>query len=332
MNARSFARYVLVALGLVVLALFLWKIVPLLMLVFGGIVLATAIHAGSAPLARRLHLRPSIAVAIVVLAVLGALACAGWLFGRQISDQAEEMTTALQQATQRVEDFLDQSAIGTRIVGEVRSAANSETVKRVAQGTLTAFGGLLDVLLVLVMALYLAADPDRYRRGALHLIPPSARSPVGEALDDAASALRRWLLGQLASMTVVGIATGIGLWLVGVPMALPLGVLAGLLDFVPVIGPFASAVPAVLLGFSQSPQTALWAAAVYLVVQFCEGHFIVPLVQKWAVSLPPALGLVGVVVFGILFGVIGVLFSMPLLVVAVTLVEHLYVRPMQHTA
>ena len=131
-------------------------------------------------------------------------------------------------------------------------------------------------------------------------------------------------------MIVVGIATGIGLWMAGVPMPFALGMLSGVLDFVPVIGPLVAAVPGVLVAFAQGPQLALWAIAVYLIVQFCEGHFIVPLVQRWAVSLPPAVGLLGAVVFGLIFGLIGVLFAMPLLVVAVSLIEDLYVRRMDH--
>jgi predicted PurR-regulated permease PerM len=155
---------------------------------------------------------------------------------------------------------------------------------------------------------------------------------VDRALEDAVSKLRRWLLGQLVSMVVVGVATAIGLWMVGVPMPFALGMLSGLLDFVPVIGPLAAAVPGVLVAFPQGPDVALWAVVVYLVVQFCEGHFIVPLVQRWAVSLPPAVGLLGAVVFGLLFGLIGVLFAMPLLVVVVSLVEDLYVRRLDHAS
>jgi predicted PurR-regulated permease PerM len=328
METRSVARNVLVAIGLVTVALFLWKILPVLMLAFAGIVLAAAIHAGSAPLARRLRLPPAIGVAIVVLLAAAALTGLGWLFGTRISAQAEALSNALPQAAAAAQKFLQQSEIGRHVVAEVRSAAGDKTLAHVATGTVTVFGGLLDVLLVLVLSLYLAANPAAYRSGALHLLPPGSRERVGCAFDDAAAKLRRWLLGQLASMVVVGIATGIGLAIAGVPMPFVLGLLSGLLDFVPVIGPLAAAVPGVLVAFGQGPDVALWAIVVYVVVQFSEGHFIVPLVQRWAVSLPPAVGLLGAVVFGLLFGLIGVLFAMPLLVVAVSLVEDLYVRRM----
>jgi predicted PurR-regulated permease PerM len=227
------------------------------------------------------------------------------------------------------QEFLRQSELGRRVLAVMGSAGDGATVSRIAKGTITAFGGILDALLVIVTALYLAANPEAYVRGALRLLPPASRPRVAHALADAAAKLRRWLLGQLASMTVVGIATGIGLAIAHVPMPFALGLLSGLLDFVPVVGPLVAAVPGVLVAFTQGPDVALWAIVVYGVVQFTEGHFIVPMVQRWAVSLPPAMGLLGAVVFGILFGAIGVLFAMPLLVALVSLVQDLYVRPME---
>jgi predicted PurR-regulated permease PerM len=329
METRSVARNVLVAIGLATLALFLWKVLPVLMLAFAGVVLASAIHAGSEPLSRRLHVPDAIGVAIVVLLFAAFLSAVGWLFGTGIAAQTEELSDTLPRAFASVQSYLERTELGQHVAGEIGSIVSAQNMARVAKGTVTVFGGVLDLLLVLVLSLYLAANPESYRRGALHLLPPRSRRRVAAALADAGSKLRRWLLGQLASMVVVGIATGIGLALAGVPMPFALGVLSGILDFVPVIGPLVAAIPGVLVGFAQGPDVAMWAAVVYLVVQFCEGHFIVPLVQRWAVSLPPAVGLLGAVVFGLLFGVIGVLFAMPLLVVVVSLVQDLYVRRLE---
>jgi predicted PurR-regulated permease PerM len=332
METRSVARNVLVAIGLVTLALFLWKILPVLMLAFAGIVLATAIHAGSEPIARRLHIPDAIAVAIVVVLFAAFLAGVGWLFGTSIAEQARELSDAIPNALDKLQQYLQRTEVGSHVSGELKSLVSADNMARVAKGTVTVFGGVLDVLLVLVLSLYLAANPESYRRGALHLLPPGSRKRVDRALEDAVSKLRRWLLGQLVSMVVVGIATAIGLWMAGVPMPFALGLLSGLLDFVPVIGPLAAAVPGVLVAFAQGPDVALWAVVVYMVVQFCEGHFIVPLVQRWAVSLPPAVGLLGAEVFGLLFGLIGELYAMPLLVVVVSLVQDLYVRRLDHAA
>jgi len=126
-------------------------------------------------------------------------------------------------------------------------------------------------------------------------------------------------------MIVVGACVGLGLWAVGVPLAPALGILLGVLDFVPFVGPLLAAIPGVLIAFAQSPQLALYAIAVYATVQFVEGHLVVPIVQKRAVALPPALTLVSIVAFGIVFGPAGLFFAVPLSVVSMVLVQRLYV-------
>jgi predicted PurR-regulated permease PerM len=213
-------------------------------------------------------------------------------------------------------------------VENLQAATSSDTVSKVAKGTFTVFGAVADIALVFFLAMYLAADPATYRNGFLLLLPVAARERVGKAIDASGLALRKWLVGQLGAMLMVGLVTALGLWAIGVPMAFALGVLSGILDFVPVVGPLIAAVPGILIAFTHGPELALYAALVYIAVQFIEGHFVLPLAQKWAVSLPPALSLLGIVAFGLLFGFIGVLFAIPLLVVAITLVNKLYVERM----
>lgn len=176
------------------------------------------------------------------------------------------------------------------------------------------------------LGLFLAADPGLYRRGLLRLIPLRARPRWETALIEAGHALERWLLGQLVAMVCVGVLTGLGLWALGIPLALSLGILAGALDFVPYIGPIAAALPAFLMGLTQSPNLALYVALLYVVVQQIKGNVIVPLAQRWAVSLPPALGIISVIVFGLIFGVPGLLFATPLMVVTLVLVRKLYIE------
>src|SRR5690606_10560938 len=168
------------------------------------------------------------------------------------------------------------------------------------------------MLLIAFLALYLALEPRRYMEGALRLVPLSGRDNARNAMCAAGAALRTWLLGQGIAMLAVGVAAGIGLASAGVPLALALGIVAGIADFVPIIGPILAAVPGILIGFSVSPETALYATLVCLVVQQLEGNIVMPIAQRWAVALPPAIALVSVVAFGLLFGVLGVLFATPL--------------------
>ena len=328
----ALARQVLVAIALVALALLVWKISPVLLLLFAGIVFATAIHAGSRPLVRYLHVPPTLAVGIVFILVIALFVVGAWLFGQQVSHQASDLVDAVTQAWDKARTYLESTTWGSAAIESVQgTASEGNPLARVAKGTVTVFGAVTDLVLVLFLSMYLAAEPASYRNGFLMLVPPRHRAHVGAALDEAGIALRKWLVGQLGAMVLVAILTGTGLWIVGVPLAIPLGILSGLLDFVPVVGPFIGAAPGLLIAFAQSPHMALYAAGVYLTVQFLEGHFVLPLAQKWAVSLPPALALLSIVGFGLLFGPMGVLFAIPLTVVSIVLVQELYVRRLGET-
>jgi len=326
MTVRTFAPYVVVTLALLGLALLIAKLSPVLLLAFAGIVFATVIRSMSTPLERRLHLNSSIAVAIAALAIAALFALFAFLFGRQLMAQTAELWDAVQEAGAKLQAHVSDSPLLQAAVEQLRGAASPETMGKVAKGTLTAFGAIVDIALVIFLSIYLALDPGLYRRGLVKLFPKAARARVGGALEDAGTALHKWLMGQLFAMVVVGTLTAIGLHLVGVPLAIPLGILVGILDFVPVVGPFIAAIPGVLVAFAQSPQLALYAALVYIAMQFIEGHFVLPLAQRWALAMPPALTLLGIVASGLLFGPLGVLLAMPLIVVTVTLVNKLYVE------
>lgn len=329
-DERNFTRKVLLVAGILVLALFLWKIAPVLMLAFAGVVLATAIRAASEPLSRRLRLPDLAAVSIVCILALAVLIGGSYLFGQRIADEAAALWVAIEEAWGKFQEFVAKIPVGETAMRNLESGTDAQAIAKVAKGTVTVFGAAADVLLVLFLAAYFAADPRSYRRGLLHLFPESIRERCAQALDASGMALRKWLVGQLAAMVAVGLLTGIGLALLGVPLAIPLAILSMLLDFVPVIGPFVAAVPGVLIAFAHSPQLGLYAALVYLAVQFVEGNVIMPMAQKWAVSVPPALSLLGIVAFGLVFGLIGVLFAMPLLVVSLVLVQKLYIERLDH--
>jgi predicted PurR-regulated permease PerM len=319
-----FARYVVVALALLALALFIAKLSGVLLLVFAGIVFACVIRAAATPLSRYTKLPETWAVGTVSLVFLVAIVVGAWLFGRRMIAETDQLVTAVHAAWEKIQGRVGESSIATYLLENAQAAAGSDGMQKLAKGTFIAFGGIGDAILVLFLAVYLAADPATYRNGFLALLPRAARGPVGAALTDAGTALRRWLMGQLGAMLFVGVVTALGLALVGVPLAIPLGVLSGLLDFVPVVGPFLAAIPGVVIAFAQGPDVALRAILVYVAVQFIEGHLVIPLAQKWTVATPPALSLAAIVAAGVAFGPPGVLFALPLLVVAIVMVRRLY--------
>ena len=320
----AFARYVVVALALLALALLVARLSGVLLLVFAGVVFACVIRAASTPLSRYTKLPDTWAVGAVSLVLLVGIVVGAWLFGRRMIAETDQLVTAVQTAWEKIQGRVGESSIASYLLENAQAAAGNDGMQKLAKGTFIAFGGIGDAILVLFLAVYLAADPATYRNGFLALLPRAARGPVGEALTDAGTALRRWLMGQLGAMLFVGVVTALGLALVGVPLAIPLGVLSGLLDFVPVVGPFLAAIPGVVIAFAQGPDVALRAILVYVAVQFIEGHLVIPLAQKWTVATPPALSLAAIVAAGVAFGPPGVLFALPLTVVAIVMVRRLY--------
>lgn len=306
-----------------------WLLREVLLIAFGALVFAVAIRALARPLRRWLHLPEGLAVAVVVVLLVVLALGLSWLFGRQIADQMEGLGRRLPQALQDVRAWLAQQPGGEFVLSRMSSVGDggggnmlASAQKFLALGATT----LGHAVVMFFGGIFLAANPGLYREGFVRLFPVSYREKLRVALVDAGEVLRQWLLGQLVAMICVGTLTGIGLKLVGAPLPLVLGIIAGLLNFIPILGPVLAFGPGVLVALTESPQTTVYAALVYFVVQELEGHVITPLAQRWAAKLPPAVGLFAVLTFALLFGFFGVLFGMPLAIVVMTLVRKLYVE------
>lgn len=176
--------------------------------------------------------------------------------------------------------------------------------------TLAVLGG---IVLVIFLAIYLAIDPSVYRRGLVHLVPGQARPRTEETLTAIAVTLRKWLVTQLIAMVVIGAVTTVVLMVLKVRAAVPLGILAGLLEFVPTLGPILSSLPAIAMGFVDSPEKALAVAIAYVGIQFIENHLLIPILMREGLDLPPALTIVMQALMAIVFGVLGLLVAVPLL-------------------
>jgi predicted PurR-regulated permease PerM len=181
-------------------------------------------------------------------------------------------------------------------------------------------------ILVVIVGIYLAVQPEMYVRGTLFLFPKRERPRMREVMYKVAYTLRWWLLAQLVPMACIGTFIGGGLWLIGVPLWLPLGLLAALLNFIPNFGPVIAAVPAVLIALADSPGKAVWVVALTIAAQNLEGYLITPLVQRRAVEMPPALTILSQVLMGLLLGPLGVILAAPLTAAAIVVVKLLYVQ------
>jgi predicted PurR-regulated permease PerM len=189
-----------------------------------------------------------------------------------------------------------------------------------------ASGLLGNAIVVVFVGLFAAADPVTYRRGVLVLLPRHRRRRVGEVLDEMAAALRWWLVGQLVAVVLIALSTWLGLALIGMPGALLLGLQAGLVNFIPYLGPVIAAVPIGLAAMAQGTSMALWALGVHVLIQTVEGYVLAPLIQRRAVDLPPVLTLAAVALAGTLFGAMGVALATPLVAVLKVAAVRLYVE------
>ena len=186
-----------------------------------------------------------------------------------------------------------------------------------------ALGGFL---IIVFLSIYLAADPQLYRRGVLALIPNRRRAQAAHVMSRVAHVLRKWLVTQLIAMLVIGTVTTVVLLILKVEAAFALGVLAGLFEFIPTVGPLLSAIPAVAMGFLDSPEKAAVVAAAYWGIQFLENHILIPLLMKGGMDLPPALTVITQALLALVFGFLGLMVAVPLLATVMVMVQVLYVE------
>lgn len=322
----DFARRVIIAIALVGMAYFLWMISRVLLLFFAAALIAILVHEFAVLLSRLASLKErwALLVAVLILAALGGGFAV--LFGSQVAVQLGEVLNRLPAALDEITASFEIPDASTLLTGTFDAGTAGNVLSRIAGVGYTILGALGEVLLVVVVSIYLAADPGLYKRGTVQLFPPAQHERMLGALNATALALRLWFLGQLVSMAAVGLISGLAFWLIGLPSPLALGLIAGITNFIPFLGPLIGSVPALIFAASLSTETLLWTIAAILVIQQLEGNVILPLAQRHAVSLPPALALMAMLVFGLLFGLLGLFLAVPLTVALMTLVRKLWIR------
>jgi predicted PurR-regulated permease PerM len=323
-NEHIFVRRVLIVLGLAALFFLVWELRILLLMLFGAIVIASIFRAVADAICQYTKLPNGISTALAIILVLAALIA---LFGTHISQQVQTLRETLPAAWKTLEQRIGDIGLSAQLDKLVA------TITAPGGGSLSGFGrtllsigsGLADLLVVIFAGIYLATQPNFYRTGVIKLVPPLRRKIAAEAMLESERALRLWLKGQAIAMVVVGLLTGFGLWWLEMPSAFTLGLLAGVLEFIPFAGPIIAAVPAILLALAVSPELTLWVVLLYVAVQQFEGNLLTPLVQQYAVDLPGAVLLFSLIGFGSLFGTLGIILAAPLAVVSMVLVKRLYI-------
>ncbi|WP_300973563.1 AI-2E family transporter [Sphingomonas sp. LHG3406-1] len=323
---RRVFRATVVFLATCVAAYLIYVLIDVLLLLFACSLVALIFLTMTNAIRRRTGIPFGVALGASVLTLLGVLVGAFTFFGTTMQGEFTTLAQQLPAAWADVQQRLQGSPLGMRLLEQARGLVPSgQAMVNAATTTLAAVGGALSGLaLVLVGGLYLAAQPNLYQGGLLRLVPDRSRTSVAETLDAVTVSLRNWLKGQALGMLFVGAATGVGLWLVGVPAAFAIGLVAGLAEFVPYLGIIVAVLPAVILGFGQGTDVGIWTVVVLIAVQQVQGNLVMPLLQNKMVDLPPAITIFGIIAAGILFGVAGVLLATPLTIVVLVLVRRLY--------
>jgi len=334
---QSFAKRVLINISLITLVLLLIILLiyvfEVILLLFGAILLAIFLH-GLANIVRRYsRLSEGYSVLLVSALLVAVLALGIWLLAPSVSDQIKNLRGELPQSAQKVSQYLSNYGWGRAILEQLPSNAemiemvnNSSFLSRVGNFFSSTVTILTNIALMILLAIYLASEPKTYIRGFTKLFPQERRKRVREILYEIGETLSWWLIGKGASMLFIGVLTWIGLSIIGVPLALTLGLIAGLLSFVPNFGPILSAVPALLLAFIDSPTSALYVLGLFIFVQLIESNLVTPMIERQTVELPPVLTIVSQLALALLVGAVGLILATPILAVVMVLVQTLYIQ------
>jgi len=315
--------------AVVIALLGLWRLGHIALLLFGGVLFGIFLRGSVDQVMKRTPLGRHSAAAVVTAALLLVAGVLAWIMGPSLLDSFDQLFDTLPRAWQRLQDWSNRYPLLEQLAGQLQELGASMKT-RMAETMMSLLSssvwGLTAAVVMFFTGLYLSVEPRVYRDGLLALVPPSRRARAGEVLGELDHSLRWWLVGRLSSMLVVAVLTGIGLWLLGIPSALSLGVIAGLLSFIPNLGPVLSVLPAFAVAVSESFSMVLWVGLLYLGIQTVESYLITPLIQRKAVSLPPVYTFMFQLSMGVLFGMLGLLLATPLGVVVLVLVKMLYIQ------
>ena len=334
MNASQFARRVLIVVAIVTATiLILWFIgsaISVILVAFAAILVTVFFDAIARLIYPRVPLSMGWCRGIAVVAFLVVVGGASWALSPYVTSQADQLTEQLPSSLKEAEQQVKKLPGGPRVVQFVKQENFTKDLQKNAQRFFSAifgaFGVLGNMYVILFMGFLILAGPQVYVEGILHLIPKDRRERGEEVLNTLGQTLRSWLSGKLLSMLIVAVLTWIGLWILGIPLALILGITAGLLAFVPNFGPLVALLFGTLFAATQGLDKMLWTAAIYILVQVVESNLITPVIQRQKVSLPMAMIVFAQLVLGVYTGVLGLVLATPIFAIVMMLIKMLYVE------
>jgi len=321
-SARWFRRTLAVMAG-IALALVAWHLANLMLVLFAAALLGLMLSDFTALLQRALRLPFALALSAAILIPLVALIIIFGLFGTMMVEQFILLSQQFPIALESVRQWAGATTIGRAALAQIEGYVPSMTmVADIVQSALANVGSAITgIAVVLVAALYMAAQPRLYVDGVIAMLPETVQPRALAMAQVARDALTAWLKGQAIGMAFVAVGTSAGLWLVGLPSPLAIGLVAGLCEFVPYLGVVLVSVPTVILGFGQSVETGIFTIVALVVVQQLQGNVVMPIAQSRFGDLPPVLTIFSLIAAGTLLGPLGVVLAVPLTVVGLALLK-----------
>jgi predicted PurR-regulated permease PerM len=311
----------------VLLLLLLGATAQLFLLLFLAVLFSLYLGAIADVVSRRTHLPRRVAVVLSVLVSLGALVGFGWLLIPPVVEQTQALLKVLPSSILAWENAIDQAIARNPALRSVWNPGQHRVLLAVYNQISVYFadvvpklfgavGFTIEVVSVAIMGIYLAVHPGLYRELLIAIFPPVHRDLVRNVLQDLSRTLRAWIVGQIASMMLLGGLTAIGLWALGVPYWLTFGIFTGIVAIVPFFGSLVSTLlPAAFVLGEGGPGRALAVVLLGVLVHLVEGNLVAPLIMQRQVNLPPVMTIMGVLIMGKLLGPVGLLVAVPTLVV-----------------
>ncbi|HUB65037.1 MAG TPA: AI-2E family transporter [Methylocella sp.] len=309
--------------------LVLWEASSAVLVVLVGLIVSVLFDAGARGIGLLVSWPRHIRLVIVFLLAALLITTIFWWGGTRFSQEVGQFIASMQTLPKKLSDFFasDLHFLPGGPQQYLQLLPNGGTLFGDATTIVTAIAdSVLKSLAIIFLGAFFSWEPKIYKAALLSLLPKDSRARVDEVLDKSAHALRQWMVGQSVSMAVIFLVGLAALGAVGMPYPVLLALQAGLLTFIPTLGPFAAGIVIILAGFSVSPMMALYGLCTYLVIQFLESNLVTPMVQRRTVRIPPAIGLgIQLIAWG-LFGLIGLAFALPIAAAAKVLIEELYVK------
>lgn len=332
MPNKSSTACKIVSVTLLLIGLYLlWHMANIVLMLFGGLLWAIFLNKMTKLLQRYVPWGYTVSLTAVFVGLLGIFVLIAGITAPQVAVQGGEFVSKVSESWTQVETFATQFTeewiqLQESFNWKEQLESLPEVVRKATTWLTAVSGGILTGIVALYIGTLIAYDPQPYKNGVLTLIPKSKKKRIEETLDTLKDALWRWLLGRFSSMLAVGVLTWIGLLILGMPLPFLLALIAGLLSFIPNIGIIIATSLALLLAFPIGYMMMLWVALLYVIVQMIEGNLITPFIEQHLMSLPAGIIIAGQIIFGFLFGFLGIMFATPLLVAIIVLVQKLYVE------